>query len=275
MAIANVAEQAARLAGAAILTGSGSIDLSCDIESKIGSRDIVTEVDKRAQDLIQQVIHQAFPDHVFLGEEDVAPGAEASAQAVSRLANEEHLWIVDPIDGTTNFAHGMPLSGVIIAYASKGVCVFGLIFDPFRDEMFVSWRGKGAHMNGKQIKCCSTPDLSGAVVATGSPPNLAALAACLRATELISPKVRTVRMLGSAAVMLSWVAMGRLTAYFEADLNVWDLAAGALMIEEAGGRVTDAHGGRFELTTRNLVATNGKIHDALLVDMVDSEMWIK
>jgi myo-inositol-1(or 4)-monophosphatase len=238
-------------------------------------------------------------------EEDVAPGAEASAQAVGRLANEEHLWIVDPIDGTTNFAHGMPLSGVIIAYASKGVCVFGLIFDPFREvrvaqglavalclsplfpilptsylflitqEMFVAWRGKGAYMNGKQIKCCSTPDLSGAVVATGSPPDLAALAACLRATELISPKVRTVRMLGSAAVMLSWVAMGRLTAYFEADLNVWDLAAGALMIEEAGGRVTDAHGNRFKLTTRNLVATNGKIHDALLVDMVDSEMWIK
>ena len=130
-------------------------------------------------------------------------------------------------------------------------------------------------MNGKRIHCCNTKTLSTSVVATGSPPNQAALEACLRATNIISSRVRTVRMLGSAAIMLSWVATGRLTSYFEADLNVWDIAAGSLIIQEAGGEVTDVWGKEFNIMTRNLVASNGKIHKELLQSLQEAEMWLK
>lgn len=128
----------------------------------------------------------------------------------------ENYWICDPIDGTTNFAHGMPLSGVILAFVSGGQLVYGHIFDPFRNETFTAWRGGGAFLNGQRIHCCTTSRLRDAVVCSGSPPNIASLNACLRATEFISPQVRTVRMLGSAAIMLAWNACGRVTAYFEA-----------------------------------------------------------
>lgn len=241
-ALLKAATEAANRAGKAMLAGSGTIDLSTDVESKIGSRDVVTEVDKKCQDLIKDSILAHFPSHKFLGEEDVAPGIEASKAAIASCKDEQHLWIVDPIDGTTNFAHGQPLSGVIIAYASYGVTQFGLIYDPFQKELFTAFRGKGAYLNNERIHCCKTRSLSESVIATGSPPNFKSLDACLRATTRLSPKVRTMRMLGSAAIMLSWVAIGRLTAYFEADLNVWDLAAGCLIIEEAGGRVTDTWG---------------------------------
>jgi len=234
LCIDKVAAAAVRQAGDVILAGCGSINLSNDIYSKIGSRDIVTEVDKACQTMIKDTIIATFPHHSFLGEEDIDPGIEASVDAIKWYKDAPHLWIVDPIDGTTNFAHGMPLSGVIIAYASYGITQYGAIYDPFRNELFTAWLGKGAYLNGIPIRCCGTSTLSSSVIATGSPPNFSALAACLRATQQISHKVRTVRMLGSAALMLSWVAMGRLTAYCEADLNVWDLAAGALMIKEAG-----------------------------------------
>ena len=272
--ITSVAVLAARKAGKLILEGSGTISLTDGIESKIGSRDIVTVVDKKAQDVIKETILSAFPSHSFLGEEDISPGIEASKLALSKYKDVENLWIVDPIDGTTNFAHGMPLSGVIIAFASKGEILFGIIFDPFRDELFLAGKGLGAYLNGQRIKCCATAQLRDAVVATGSPPNLLALEACLRGTAQISSRVRTVRMLGSAAVMLSWVAVGRLTAYFEADLNAWDLAAGSLIIREAGGKVTDVWGDEYQLTTRNLVASNGIIHEELLRNLVDSQMWL-
>lgn len=273
--IHRIAEDACRRAGACILKGSGSISLSNDIKSKIGSRDIVTEVDKLSQDVIRDTILAAFPDHSFLGEEDVDPGKEAASEAIQRFEMKENLWIVDPIDGTTNFAHGMPLCGVILSYVSKGTVMFGAIYDPFRDELFTAWRGKGAFLNGRKISCCETSELKSAVVCTGSPPNFLSLEACLRATNLISSKVRTMRMLGSAATMLSWVACGRVTAYFEADLNVWDLAAGALIIQEAGGKVTDVWGKPYSLRTRNIVASNTPIHSILREQLVEAEMWMK
>jgi myo-inositol-1(or 4)-monophosphatase len=188
---------------------------------------------------------------------------------------EDNLWIVDPIDGTTNFAHGIPLAGVIIAYARKGVVEYGCIYDPFRDEYFSAWRGKGATMNGQTINCCSAKQLKDSVVCTGSPPNISSLNACLRGTNLISSEVRTVRMLGSAAIMLAWVASGKLNAYFEADLNVWDLAAGSLIISESGGRVTDVWGNPYELKTRNIVASSSGIHDALLERLQVARMWME
>ena len=222
-----VAVDAVKSAGRAILAGSGTINLSDDVKSKIGSRDVVTKVDIEAQEIIKQTIAAAFPTHTFLGEEDLPPGREAGMKAIKEMVDNEHLWIIDPVDGTTNFAHGQSLCGVILAYASKGKIEFGCIYDPFLNELFTAWDGQGAFLNGKRIHCCDTSEMKSSVVCTGSPPNLLSLAACLRATNLISADVRTMRMYGSAAIMLSWLACGRVTAYFEADMNVWDLAAGA------------------------------------------------
>ena len=265
---------AARRAGAVIIEGSSAIDLATGVTSKQGSRDILTAYDTRSQEVIRGVLKDAFPDHAFLGEEDVPPGRDAAAAAIARVSEEEHLWICDPIDGTTNFAQGQPLAAVIIAYCSRGVVQFGCIYDPFRDEMFTAWIGMGAFLNDRPIRCCSTQQLKDSVVCTGSPPNIESLNACLRATNLLSPKVRTVRMLGSAAIMLAWVAMGRMTAYFEADMHSWDIAAGSLIITEAGGRVTDVWGGSYTLTTRSLVASNGVVHDLLLPELIEARMYL-
>jgi len=274
--IKNIATQACYKAGERILEGSRTISLQDDVISKIGSRDIVTKVDIEVQDVIKSTILQYFPTHSFLGEEDVPPGKEAASAAIAKFLEHppEHFWICDPIDGTTNFAHGMPLSGIILAFVSHGELVYGHIYDPFRNETFSAWKGQGSYLNGQKISCCSTSTLKESVLCTGSPPNIESLNACLRATNLISSQVRTVRMLGSAAVMLSWVACGRVTGYFETDLNVWDLAAGALIIQEAGGRVTDVHGRPYSLATRNLVSTNGRIHEELLSQLQIAKMWI-
>lgn len=274
ISIQKTAEEAAIKAGEYLISGLGKINLQLDIKSKIGDRDIVTEVDKNAQDVIKMTILKAFPDHDFLGEEDVEPGIEASMKSIAAKSSSDFLWIVDPLDGTTNFAHGIPLSGVIIALACKGEIEFGLIYDPYRNEIFTAWKGKGAYLNGRVIHCCNTNSLKSSVICSGSPPNIKSLEACLRAMNDLSPKVRTMRLFGSAATMLSWVAVGRCTAYFEADLNVWDLAAGALLIQEAGGVVTDVHGETFKLQTRNLVASNGLIHEELLKELQSSKMWI-
>lgn len=273
-AIAEVCTQAAREAGRVILEGSRKVNLLGQVTSKQGSRDILTEYDVRSQRVIKDVIASVFPSHAFLGEEDVEPGRDSSIMALEKVSREDHLWIVDPIDGTTNFAQGQPLAGVIIAYAQKGVVQFGCIYDPFMDEMFTAWRGGGAYLNGSPISCCATNELKDSVICTGSPPNIDSLNACLRATNLISSEVRTMRMLGSAAIMLAWVACGRLTAYFEADMNCWDTQAGALIVQEAGGRVSNVFGDEFILTSRNLVASNGKIHDVLTSRLKVSKMWI-
>ena len=273
--ISSVCESAARQAGKVVLEGSKMFNLDVGVMSKQGSRDILTEFDTMSQETIRRIILAEFPTHAFLGEEDVAPGRDAAAAAIKLVSTEEHLWVVDPIDGTTNFAHGMPMAGIIIAYCSKGVVQFGLIYDPFRDELFSAWRGCGAYLNGKEIRCCATNELKDSVVCTGSPPNIASLNACLRATNLISSEVRTMRMFGSAAIMLGWVACGRLTAYFEADMSVWDIAAGCLIISEAGGQVSDVWGKPYVLETRNLVSSNGRIHSELLAKLQAAKMWIE
>lgn len=209
-----------------------------------------------------------FPQHDFLGEEDVPPGKEASAAALdAKLSSDtsgDWLWIVDPIDGTTNFVHGMPLCMPSVAVAHKGEVVVGVIYDPHRDELFTAVRGGGAYMNGDRISVGSQSVIGDAIVAMGSPPGEESMRMSLRGVQALMPKVRTIRMIGSAALMLAWVANGRLTCYWEYDLSSWDIAAGALLVMEAGGRFTDLAGKDYNLRTRKMIATNGKVHDEIL-----------
>jgi len=212
---------------------------------------------------------ESFPAHDFLGEEDVPPGKEASSAALdSKLSFQSNssgwLWIVDPIDGTSNFVHGMPLCMPSVAATYNGEVMVGVIYDCHRDEMFTAIRGRGAYMNGEKIAVGEQENIGDAIIAMGSPPAVESMQMSLKGIEVLMPKVRTIRMLGSAALMLAWVANGRLTGYWEYDLSSWDISAGALLIQEAGGRFTDLEGTDFTLQTRKICATNGKVHDELL-----------
>jgi myo-inositol-1(or 4)-monophosphatase len=171
--------------------------------------------------VIKESILDVFPTHDFLGEEDVAPGKEASAAALnSKLeSSSDFLWIVDPIDGTTNFVHGMPLCMPSVACAFKGEVVVGVIYDPHRDETFTAIKGEGSKMNGEAIHVGEQSVIGDAIVAMGSPPGAESLEMSLKGVKVLMPKVRTIRMLGSAALMLAWVANGRLTCYWEYDLR--------------------------------------------------------
>ena len=210
-----------------------------------------------------------------MGEEDVPPGKEASAQALENKLNEigmasgsddknGWLWIVDPIDGTTNFVHGMPLCMPSVAATYQGQVMVGVIYDPHRLELFTAIRGRGAYLNGERISVGKQDTVGDAIVAMGSPPGEESMKMSLKGANSLMPQVRTIRMLGSAALMLAWVANGRLTCYWEYDLSSWDIAAGALLVEEAGGRFTDLQGQDYTLRTRKMIASNGLVHDAIL-----------
>ena len=216
---------------------------------------------------IKETILASFPTHDFLGEEDVPPGKEASAAALDaklQASSDGWLWIVDPIDGTTNFVHGMPLNMPSVAATYNGQVVVGVIYDPHRDELYTAIKGRGALLNGRPIQVGPQEDIGDAIVAMGSPPGVESMQMSLRGVEALMPKVRTIRMLGSAAIMLAWVANGRLTCYWEYDLSSWDIAAGALLVTEAGGKFTDLEGKDYTLRTRKMCASNGKVHDEVL-----------
>ncbi|GIO13392.1 inositol monophosphatase [Cohnella xylanilytica] len=232
---------------------------------KHSMHDLVTEVDKGSERLIRNLIGTHFPHHSFLGEEGVEPGPEASARALEKVSDAEYLWIVDPIDGTTNYVHDFPFYSVSIALARKGQVIVGVVYDPSRDELFVAERGKGAYVHGKRMSISGEKALRQSLVATGFPADhTAALPANLKQIQAVAPQVRNVRVAGSAALHMAYVAAGRLSGFWEIGLNAWDLAAGSLLVEEAGGRVTDQSGEPYHLGVRNVAASNGWIHGELL-----------
>ena len=215
---------------------------------------LVTEMDARAEQLVSERLRAAFPDDALLGEE----GGGCAGTSGRR-------WIVDPLDGTTNYAHGMPVFGVSIALETGGRPILGVIYDPNRDELFVAERGRGAWLGERRLSVSSTPTLDESLLSTGFPydiretpdNNLREFAAfCLRA--------QGVRRMGSAVLYLAYVAAGRTDGYWELRLGPWDVAAGALLVEEAGGRVTDLIGGALDLDAPAIVASNGRIHDEML-----------
>jgi myo-inositol-1(or 4)-monophosphatase len=235
------------------------------IHKKSSSRDLVTEVDKGAETLIRNLIMTHFPHHSFLGEEGAEPGPEASAKALRDYKDAEYLWIVDPINGTTNYIHGFPFFSISIALAHKGEVIVGVVYDPSRDEIFVGEKGKGAYVRGVTTKVSEEKVLDESLLATGFPTDRDVnLSTNMAALNALVPKVRNIRAGGSAALHLAYVAAGRLSGYWEVGLNAWDLAAGVLLVQESGGKVTDTEGRPYHLGTRHVAATNRHIHDELL-----------
>ena len=257
-----VAINCAAKAGEWIKSRQGTVK---QLSTKTSAQDIVTEVDKGAEQMIRRLILTHFPDHAILGEEGVEPGAEASERALKAAEKEPYLWIIDPVDGTTNYVHGFPFYSVSIALAHEGEVILGVIYDPTRDELFIAEKGKGAYVHGNPTRVSGEETLSECLLATGFPldpefnlpQNMAGLQALL-------PKVRNIRAGGSAALHMAYVAAGRLSGYWEVGLNAWDVAAGALLIQESGGKVTDTEGKPYNLAVRNIAATNGAVHQDLL-----------
>jgi myo-inositol-1(or 4)-monophosphatase len=218
-----------------------------------GDADLVTEADRSSEALIRKRIKEKWPAHDILGEEDglVDTGSE-------------YRWYVDPLDGTTNFAHGYPVFCISMALEHRGERVAGVVYDPTRDEMFTAAKGAGARLNGEVMKISQTKTLAESLVATGFPSHKRHKNPNIHFYHQITLKTHGVRRAGSAALDLCCVASGRFDGFWEFNLNPWDTAAGVLIVEEAGGSVTDFSGGPFNIDSRQTVASNGLIHDALL-----------
>jgi myo-inositol-1(or 4)-monophosphatase len=218
---------------------------------------LVTEMDQRAEALILGRLRGAFPDDAILAEERGAAGGRSGRR-----------WIVDPLDGTTNYAHGLPLFGVSIALEEARRLVLGVVYDPMRDELFVGERGGGATLNDAPIRVSATRSIDESLLVTGFPYDIRATADTnLPEYAAMSLRARAVRRLGSAVIDLAYVACGRFDGYWELRLGPWDVAAGAVLVDEAGGRITGVDGGALDVDAPTLLATNGLIHDALLATL--------
>lgn len=250
-----VAVNAARTGGQILVQAFGNAQ---DISHK-GLVDLVTEQDRRSEAAIHQIIREAFPEHAILAEEGgVTPGAA------------EHRWIVDPLDGTVNYAHGYPVFAVSIAYEHQGELEVGVIYDPLLRELFVAQRGQGATLNGVPIQVSSTTELIQSLLETGFPYDRARLPLALAQLNHLAAVSQGIRRAGAAALGLAYVAAGRLDGFWEATLNPWDHAAGALLIREAGGAVTTIDGGTYTAMVGNVAASNGHIHPALVEELARS-----
>jgi len=223
---------------------------------KKGPIDLVTEADVAVEQDVRARILRHFPTHVFLGEE--------AAQAAP-TTHSPYRWIVDPIDGTTNFAHGLPLFCVSIALEIEGRVDLGVIYAPVGDELFTAERGEGTRLNGTRIRVTQETSMIDSLLVTGFPPQ-----STDRPGEQVAifgaflSRARAVRRLGSAALDLAYVAAGRFDGFWESSLHAWDVAAGALLVEEAGGVVSDFQGAPFDSFGRQLLASNGVIHPEMV-----------
>lgn len=242
------AEELARKAGAILREHQGKIQ---HIEYK-GEIDLVTEVDRMAETLIREEIARAYPDHDVLGEEE---GLSSSASA--------YRWIVDPVDGTTNYAHGFPYYCVSIALAVAGEIVAGAVYHPIWDELYSAGRGQGATLNGKPIRVSQAAALNRALLTTGFPYDVIQSGINYGQFKAMLQHAQGVRRAGSAALDLCQVACGRYEAFWEPGLSAWDVAAGALIVQEAGGMVTDYRGNAFDPYACEILASNGRLHAAI------------
>lgn len=239
---------AAQQAGQVLLDWAGRFT----VRSK-GINDLVTEADHAAQKVIRQRLSLQFPDDDFLEEEgDPAP-----------TFRSERRWIVDPLDGTTNYVHGMPLYCVSIALEVAGELVVGVVYDPVRKECFAAAKGRGTTCNGAVVQVSHAARLADSLLCIGLPADLCRSAEAIGSFASLSQKSRSVRRLGSAALSFAYVATGRLDGYWSCELHPWDAAAGVVLVREAGGMVTNIDQSPYDLYTPDIVASNGLIHAQL------------
>ena len=228
---------------------------SAKITSK-GDINLVTEADLASEQLIIERIRSYYPQHGILAEE--------SGEAVMVGGRRsEWKWIIDPLDGTTNYAHGYPCFGVSIALEHEGVLEIGVVYDPVRNEMFAAERGKGATLNSRTIRVSNVDELNSAMVCTGFPYNVRERPDFARDFTNFTMAAQAVRRDGSAAIDLAYVACGRFDGFFEDGLSPWDTAAGVVLIQEARGRVTNFDDEPLDIYTEKVLASNGLIHDAM------------
>ncbi len=250
-ALLNTAVQAARRAGDIAIRALSRLD---QLEVKAKARnEYVTQVDHAAEQAVMESIRKRYPDHAFLAEES------------GRSGHSEFTWIVDPLDGTTNFVHGFPTFSVSIALRRRETLEVAVVYDPCRQELFTAMRGRGAQLDGKRIRVSERRELDGALIGTGFPfrSNTRWLPAYLQMLGSVMETTAGVRRPGSAALDLSYVAAGRLDGFFEFGLEIWDIAGGSLMIQEAGGLITGLTDGQTHLESGDVLAGNPRIHEAL------------
>lgn len=252
----NAAIEAARIGGDILMQYfRDGVQIRNKSESGGKSYDLVSDADLDSEKAIGKFLASKFPGHELLGEEDLSGNVDA-----------EHLWIIDPLDGTNNFAHHLPQFAVSIAYLHHGTAMAGAVFNPARDEMYTAVRGGGAFMNGKPVSVCDSETLGNTLIGCGfyydrgdmMRKTLAAI------EELFGHNIHGIRRFGGAALDLCQVGCGQFGGYFEYQLSPWDFAAGVLFVEEAGGKVTDGRGNRLPLETTSIVASNNKLHDAMI-----------
>jgi len=245
----NVATIAARSAGNQIMQHLENIE-RLDIEFK-GMNDYVTQVDKEAEQIIIDTIQKYYPDHAILGEESGASGSKTS----------QFQWIIDPLDGTTNFLHKYPQFSVSIAVKEKGKLMHGVVYDPIRDEMFSATRGDGARLNNYRIRVTDQSTLENALLGTGFPyHDFTYIDSYMNSLKSFMQSTAGIRRAGSAALDLAYVACGRIDGFWEFNLKSWDMAAGALIAQEAGAFVTDFKGGNNFLNSGNILVANPKLY---------------
>jgi myo-inositol-1(or 4)-monophosphatase len=244
--VREAAVEAARAGGAILRESYGRVR---SVRFK-GEIDLVTEVDVRAERTIADLIRARFPSHRILAEEGTLGGDDPA-----------HRWVIDPLDGTTNYAHGLPIFCVSVAYELEGRVAVGAIYDPNLDELFVAAAGGGATLNGQPIAVSETDELRRALLTTGFPYDRRLLPTALAQFSALSGQAQAVRRIGSAALDLAWVAAGRFDGYWESVVSPWDVAAGWLIAAEAGARVTDLAGAPFTLDTGHIIATGPAVYD--------------
>ncbi len=220
-----------------------------------GDVDLVTVADRASEDLIVGFLRRQWPDHDMIGEE-----------GSRKETGSDYRWYIDPLDGTTNFAHGYPVFCVSIALEHKGERIAGVVYDPTRDEMFAAEKGGGAELNGKAMRVSKMGRLAECLVATGFPSHKRHKNPNIHFYHQITLRSHGVRRAGSAALDLCCVASGRYDAFWEFNLNSWDTAAAVLLVQESGGVVTNFSGGPFEISSRQVLASNGLVHAELMAE---------
>ena len=244
------AEEAARRAGHVLRAWSSKFTVREKSRSNL-----VTEADEAAQAAIYEFIHGRYPQHGFCGEEGLLVGGGESP----------YRWVIDPLDGTTNYVHGFPYYCVSIGLECRGEMVVGAVFDPIHDEMFLAVRGEGASLNRRPLKCSPVNQLENSLVIASLPVATSGHDDAVRRFLKVLPVAQSVQRTGSAALNLANVAAGRIEGFWSTSLKPWDMAAGILLVEEAGGRISKIDGSQFRLEEPDLLATNGSgIHEQLL-----------